>query len=95
MPSVRLFASLRELAGARVVELEGSTVEELLRDAAARFGPEFDRLARAGSVVIGGERAVPDRVVGEGDDVAFLPPFSGGARQPGDPRFSRSTAPEP
>jgi molybdopterin converting factor small subunit len=88
MPSVRLFASLRELAAARVVELEGSTAEELLRAAAARFGPEFDRIARAGSVVVGGERAAPDRVVGEGDDVAFLPPFSGGAPQPSWPRWN-------
>ena len=79
MPSVRLFASLRELAAARVVELQGSTVDELLREAAARFGPEFDRIARAGSVVVGGERAAPDRAVGDEDDVAFLPPFSGGA----------------
>jgi molybdopterin converting factor small subunit len=80
MPSVRLFASLRELAGARVVALPGSNVDELLRAAAARFGPEFDRIARAGSVVVGGERAAPDRSVGDEDDVAFLPPFSGGAR---------------
>jgi molybdopterin converting factor small subunit len=79
MPLVRLFASLRELAGARSVELEGATVEELLSAAAARFGPEFDRIARAGSVVVGGERAGADLVVRAGDDVAFLPPFSGGA----------------
>jgi molybdopterin converting factor small subunit len=80
MPTVRLFASLREIAGARAVELDGATVEELLGAAAARFGPEFDRIARAGSVVVGGERADPDAVVHPDDDVAFLPPFSGGGR---------------
>jgi molybdopterin converting factor small subunit len=91
MPSVRLFASLRELASARVVELQGSTVDELLRAAAERFGPEFDRIARAGSVVVGGERAALDRAVGDEDDVAFLPPFSGGAPR----RFSRPAAAGP
>jgi molybdopterin converting factor small subunit len=81
MPTVRLFASLRELAGARSAELEGSTVEELLAAAASRFGTEFDRIARAGSVVVGGERADPGTQVRAEDDVAFLPPFSGGAER--------------
>jgi MoaD family protein len=79
MPRVRVFASLRDLAGTRDVPLEGATVEELLRAAAARYGAEFDRIARAGSVVVNGERADADRAVSDEDDVAFLPPFSGGA----------------
>ena len=82
MPTVRLFASLRELADARAVELDGSTVEELLRAAAERFGPAFDRIARAGSVVVDGERASPDSAVADAREIAFLPPFSGG----GDPQ---------
>jgi molybdopterin converting factor small subunit len=78
MPRVLVFASLRDLAGARSVELEGSTVEELLRAASERFGPEFDRIARAGSVVVDGERASPGSAVSDGHEIALLPPFSGG-----------------
>jgi len=92
MPLVRLFASLRDLAGDRAVDLPGATVEELLRAGAARFGVEFDRIARAGSVVVNGERASLDRRVSEGEEVAFLPPFSGGAREVS---RSRGSAPSP
>jgi molybdopterin synthase sulfur carrier subunit len=78
MQRVRVFASLRDLAGERVVSLDGATVEELLGAAALRYGAAFDRIARAGSVVDNGERADPETAVSEDDDVAFLPPFSGG-----------------
>ena len=79
MPRVRVFASLRDLAGERVVDVPGSSVEDLLRVAGERYGKDFESIARAGSVVVNGERAdLAARVSGE-DDVAFLPPFSGGA----------------
>jgi len=79
MPRVRVFASLRDLANERVVELQGVTVEEVLRASGDRYGKEFESIARAGSVVVNGKRALLTRSVSEEDDVAFLPPFSGGA----------------
>jgi molybdopterin converting factor small subunit len=79
MPRVRVFASLRDLAGDRVVDVPGASVEELLRVAGERYGSEFESIARAGSVVVNGDRADPGSPVSEEDDVAFLPPFSGGA----------------
>jgi molybdopterin converting factor small subunit len=79
MARVRVFASLRDLANERVVELQGATVEELLRASGDRYGKEFESIARAGSVVVNGERASLTRSVSAEDDVAFLPPFSGGA----------------
>jgi len=79
MPRVRVFASLRDLAGERVVEIQGASVEELLHAAGERYGSDFESIARAGSVVVNGERADPGRPVDEEDDIAFLPPFSGGA----------------
>jgi molybdopterin converting factor small subunit len=79
MPRVRVFASLRDLANERVVELQGVTVEELLRASGDSYGKEFESIARAGSVVVNGDRALLTRSVSEEDDVAFLPPFSGGA----------------
>ena len=82
MPRVRVFASLRDLAGERVVHLPGASVEELLRAAGDRYGKDFESIARAGSVVVNGERADLGNAVSEEDDVAFLPPFSGGAEEP-------------
>jgi sulfur-carrier protein len=75
---VRLFAALREMAGSSEVEAEGATVGEVLDGLSARFGGRFERVARAGSVVVDGERAELATPVSELHEVALLPPVSGG-----------------
>jgi MoaD family protein len=75
---VRLFAALRDLADAAYVETEGATVAEVVDALSARFGERFERVARAGSVVVDGERARPSTTVSAGSEVALLPPVSGG-----------------
>jgi molybdopterin synthase catalytic subunit len=75
---VRLFASLRELAGAGELELQATTVGEAAAQLSQRLGPQFDRLMASGSVVVDGERVGADRVLADGERVAFLPPVSGG-----------------
>ena len=75
---VRLFAALREFAGAPNVEAEGATVGEVIDALAARYGERFERVARAGSAVVDGERAEPSRSLAGGEEVALLPPVSGG-----------------
>ena len=79
MISVRLFAALRELAGAGVVEAEGRTVGDVAAALAARFGARFAAIVDVSSFVVNGERASPDTPIAEGDEVAILPPVSGGA----------------
>jgi molybdopterin synthase catalytic subunit len=86
---VRLFAALRDLAGDSRVEAEGATVGELLDALSERYGERFEQIARAGSVVVDGERAEPATPLSGGEEVAVLPPFSGGADPPEAPR-SRS-----
>ena len=75
---VRLFAALREIAGAPNVEAEGDTVGEVIDALAARYGERFDAIARAGSAVVDGERAEPSRSLSGREEVALLPPVSGG-----------------
>jgi MoaD family protein len=75
---VRLFASLREDAGASVVEAPGRTVGELVDALSARYGERFARVAAVSSFVVNGERADRSTPVAEGDEVAVLPPVSGG-----------------
>jgi MoaD family protein len=75
---VRLFAALRELAGASEVEAEGETAGEVVAALAARYGDRFARVARAGSVVVDGERADATTRLSPGQEVALLPPVSGG-----------------
>jgi MoaD family protein len=76
---VRLFAALREQAGAgEVTDVAGRTVGELADALAARFGERFGAGAAVSSFVVNGERASRDTPVAEGDEVAILPPVSGG-----------------
>ena len=79
---VRLFAALRDLAGANHVEAAGATVAEVVDALSARYGERFERVARAGSVVVDGERAAPSTPLSGGEEVALLPPVSGGAARP-------------
>jgi MoaD family protein len=81
MVRVRLFAALRELAGASEVEAEGRTAGDVADALSDRFGDRFGQIAAVGSLVVNGERAGRDTLVAEGDEVALLPPVSGGARR--------------
>jgi sulfur-carrier protein len=76
---VRLFAALRELAGAPELDVDAGDVGEVLDQLSDKLGPEFDRIMAAGSVVVDGERASRDRGLQQDDEVALLPPVSGGA----------------
>jgi MoaD family protein len=78
MVKVRLFAALREAAGASEVETAGKTAGEVVDALSARFGERFANIAAVGSIVVNGERAARDTPVAEGDEVAILPPVSGG-----------------
>jgi len=81
--TVRLFARLRYLVGAGEIEWrvsEGSTVSDVWRDLAARF-PAIAPYRESVSCAVNANYAKMNAVVAEGDEVAFLPPVSGG----GDP----------
>ena len=78
MPTIRLFAGAREAAGTDRADLEGVTVGAVLDGAVARFGPDFASLLPSCRVWVNGEPADRDEGVGPGDEVAVLPPVSGG-----------------
>jgi MoaD family protein len=76
---VRLFAVLREQAGAsEVTDVTGRNVGELTDVLATRFGERFASVAAVSSFVVNGERATRSTAVADGDEVAILPPVSGG-----------------
>jgi MoaD family protein len=78
MVRVRLFAALREQAGESRVEGSGRTVGEVVDALSERYGQRFASIAAVGSYVVNGERATRDTVIAEGDELALLPPVSGG-----------------
>jgi len=78
MARLRLFADLREAAGTPAADLPGGTVGEVLAGAVDRFGADFERGLGSAHVWVNGEDAGLDTRVGDGDEVALLPPVSGG-----------------
>jgi MoaD family protein len=82
MVKVRLFAALRELAGSTEVEADGRTAGDVADSLAERFGERFRQIAAVGSLVVNGERAERSTPVAAGDEVALLPPVSGGRQRP-------------
>jgi molybdopterin synthase sulfur carrier subunit len=81
VPYLRLFGPARTAAGlpiAEVAEIAGTTVGEVLAAATARFGPAFGEVADTAQVWVNGEAATADESVDEEDEVAVVPPVSGG-----------------
>lgn len=79
MAHLRLFAGLRDAAGTGSVDIEGSTVGEVLEAAAERFGPTFSASMQRARVWVNGDEAVEATSVKESDEVALIPPVSGGS----------------
>jgi sulfur-carrier protein len=76
--TVRLFASARQAAGTGRDELPGDTVEQVLHGARERYGDAFAAVLRNCRVWVNGEDVPADTPVGPNDEVAILPPVSGG-----------------
>ena len=79
MLRVRLFAALREAAGASEVEASGRTVGDVVDALSLTYGERFATIAAVSSFVVNGDRATRQTPVADGDEVAFLPPVSGGS----------------
>ena len=78
--NVRLFARLRDIAGAAELSRQvpaGATIGTVWRDLAREF-PDFAQYERSISSAVNLDYARMDRAVSDGDEIAFLPPVSGG-----------------
>jgi molybdopterin converting factor small subunit len=75
---LRLFASAREAAGTGRATVPGSDVREVLEAACARYGEHFAAVVARSKVWVNGEPASPNDPVRDDDEVAVLPPVSGG-----------------
>lgn len=79
MATLVLFGPARSAAGEREVAIDAATLTELCNAACRRFGPEFEAVLRASAVWLNGEPVAGDPAIADGDEVAVLPPVSGGA----------------
>ncbi len=81
---LRLFAAARQAAGRGSDEFdlpEGTSLRELLAAAGDRYGAEFLDVLSGARVWVGGDEPAQgaDTPLADGDEVAVLPPVSGGA----------------
>jgi molybdopterin converting factor small subunit len=79
MARLRLFANLREIADTAAVDIDGSTVGDVLDRATEMFGDDFGRALVAAQVWVDGTQATPETPVQDGAEIALIPPVSGGA----------------
>jgi molybdopterin synthase catalytic subunit len=78
---VLFFGALRDVAGAREDSLElpsGASLASVFEHYASRF-PQLKQMAASVVLALNQEFAAPSAALAEGDEVAFLPPVSGGA----------------
>jgi molybdopterin converting factor subunit 1 len=78
--TVRLFARLRDIAGSGELTREaaaGATVADVWRGLVAEF-PDMARYDSSISSAVNADYAKMAAPLSEGDEVAFLPPVSGG-----------------
>lgn len=89
--TILLFAGLAERANQREIQLtlpEQATVRDLLQAAAEQY-PALSPLLGSCFVSLNHEYAAPDHVIQANDEIALLPPVSGGE----EPLFSITTEP--
>jgi sulfur-carrier protein len=76
--SLVFFAAARRAAGTSREDVQGATVADVLTVAEARHGRAFAQVVAKSRVWVNGEPAALDWALAEGDEVAVLPPVSGG-----------------
>lgn len=95
MITVKLFAAAADAVGRRSLQGDwtGLTAAQLLEQLQKEH-PGLARLAPVLSIAVNREYATADRRLADGDEVALIPPVSGGAPTPGDrPLFEVTTEP--
>jgi len=82
MPRLLFFAAIREAAGTRTLDLDVSTIGEAMKIAVERFGDRFEKILEISTVLHGDDKVKPeawwDHAVASDDEIAVLPPVSGG-----------------
>lgn len=78
--TVRLFARLRDIAGAGdlVRDVPPGATAQVVWNGLAREFPDFTPYTGAVSTAVNEEYARLDAPLADGDEIAFLPPVSGG-----------------
>ncbi len=79
MANLRLFANLRETAGTSSAHHPGHTVGEVLDAAVSTYGTDFAAGLTVANVWVNGQVADRSTAVSDDDELAVIPPVSGGS----------------
>jgi sulfur-carrier protein len=83
MITIKYFASLKSIAEKEedIINIENPISLDQLSDIISKTAPKIGAVIREKKVMISvnQEMASADTIIHDGDEVAFLPPFSGGA----------------
>ncbi len=84
---VRMYATVREIAGKSEIKVEANNLEDLLHKLSEMFGEAFVRLSKRGDmdegivILLNGRNLSPsdaDVRFGQNDEICIFPPVSGG-----------------
>lgn len=73
-----MFGRAAEAAGVSQDDLSADTVADLVAAATSRYGEEFAQVLATCRIWVNGAEAKPTDALAPGDEVALLPPVSGG-----------------
>ena len=73
-----MFGPAGEAAGTRRDVVAGDYLDVVLDEAVRRYGPDFRAVLEVSRVWVNGEPAAADALLAQDDEVAVLPPVSGG-----------------
>jgi len=84
MVTLKYFASLRSIAGKEEerLDLGNETTVQKLSETLAKTTPQIGEMIQGKRILVSVNQDVAtlDTVIHDGDEVAFLPPFSGGSQ---------------
>jgi molybdopterin synthase sulfur carrier subunit len=78
VPRLRLFGPAREITGTSNITIPGKRVSDVIAEAERQFGESFSRIVATSNIWLNGECVEPDALVSDSDEVAVIPPVSGG-----------------
>jgi molybdopterin converting factor small subunit len=78
MARLRLFGPASDAAGTKGEDVPGTNVGDVLAEACRRYGASFEEILRSSTVWLNGEETNTGAAVCAADEVAVLPPVSGG-----------------
>jgi molybdopterin converting factor subunit 1 len=84
MVTLKYFASLKSIAGKEEdrLDLGNETTVQKLSETLAKTTPQIGEMIQGKKIIVSVNQDVAtlDTVIHDGDEVAFLPPFSGGSQ---------------